>query len=277
MTLVNVNLDSAHNAFVSYIAAANQHNTDLDVLDDVHQEKVDRIKQYWDVLNQLATACLEEQLSPLLSTLLQEWAIKEAVELLLRYQNYTIDPTHQGLQKSFWEKLCRQHQSLSSELFLQLQRGKEQRAQTERERAQNWQSVAFKSFENQQNQQQQFQQAAFSWVQGQQQQNQQWFQHQQEMFGYYQQANREWANTAMVGVQQAQLGVKQWYDFAASTQQNVANMLAGTEQRQAAVMEQAVHKANMKKWATRLTIIGLVLVGIVAMFGCAFFAMMHLY
>jgi hypothetical protein len=277
MTLVNVNLVDAHNAFVSYIAAANQNHTDQDVLDDILQEKVDRIAQYWDVLTKLAQACLEEQFSPLLSTLLQEWAIKEAVELLLRYQNCVIDPTHPGLQKSFWEKLGRQHQSLSSELFLLLQQGKEQRAQAERERAQNWQAVAFKAFENQQNQQQQFQNAAFQWVQGQQQQNQQWFQHQREMFGYYQQANREWANAAMVGVQQAQLGVKQWYDFAASTQANVANMLAGTEQRQAAVMEQAVHKANMKKWTTRLTIIGLVLVGIVAMFGCAFFAMMHLY
>ncbi|HEU5375888.1 MAG TPA: hypothetical protein VFV38_10645 [Ktedonobacteraceae bacterium] len=277
MTLVNVNLVDAHNAFVSYIAAANQNNTDLDVLEDVCQEKVDRIAQYWDVLTKLAQACLEEQFSPLLSTLLQEWAIKEAAELLLRYQNCVIDPTHSGLQKSFWEKLGRQHQSLSSELFLLLQQSKEQRAQAERERAQNWQVVALKAFENQQNQQNQFQNAAFQWVQGQQQQNQQWFQHQREMFGSYQQANREWANVAMVGAQQAQLGVKQWYDFAASTQANVANMLAGTEQRQAAVMEQAVHKANMKKWTTRLTIIGLVLVGIVSLFGCAFFAMMRLY
>src|SRR5450755_3687763 len=97
------------------------------------------------------------------------------------------------------------------------------------------------------------------------------------MFNQYQQANQKWADTALVGVQQAQLGVQQWYTFAASTQHNVANMLAGTEQRQAAVMEQAVHKANMKKWVTRITVIGLVLVGIVALFGCAFFAMMHLY
>jgi hypothetical protein len=220
---------------------------------------------------------MEEQLSPLLNTLLQEWAMKEAVELPLCYQNCVIDPSHQGLQRSFWEKLGRQHQALSSELLVQLQKSKEQRARAEQERAQNWQSVAFKSFENQQNQNQQFQQATFQWVQGQQQQNQQWFQHQQEMFGYYQQANREWANVAMVGVQQAQLGVKQWYDFAASTQQNVANMLAGTEQRQAAVVEQAVHKANMKKWVRWLTVIGFVIGGIVALFGCAFFAMLHLY
>ncbi len=97
------------------------------------------------------------------------------------------------------------------------------------------------------------------------------------MFVQYQQANREWANVALVGVQQAQVGMKQWYDFAASTQANVAHMLAGTEQRQAAVIEQAMRKANVKKWGTRFAIIGLVLVGMVSLFGCAFFALVHLY
>lgn len=275
MTLINVNLQQAHNTFVSYLWSANQQS--VDVLDDVYQEKLDRITQNWDVLTELATGGMEEQLSPLLDTLLQEWAIKEAVELLLRYQNCVIDPSHQGLQRSFWEKLGRQHQAFSSELLLKIQQNKEQRARAEQERAQSWQSVAFKSFENQQNQQQQFQQAAFQWVQGQQQQNQQWFQHQREVFDSYQQANREWANVAMTGAQQAQLGVKQWHDFAASTQQNVANMLAGTEQRQSMMVEQAVQRANTKKWMMRLTIIGLVLIVIVAMFGCAFSALMHLY
>jgi hypothetical protein len=155
-------------------------------------------------------------------------------------------------------------------LFLQFQAGKKQRAQS-------WQSVAARAIENQQEQQRQWQQAAVQWTQGQQQMNQHWFQHQQQMFGHYQQANREWANTAMAGVQQAQQGVKQWYDFAASTQANVAHMLAGTTQKQAMMVEQAVHKANMRKWTTRLTLIGLVLIAFVALFGCAFFLMMHLY
>jgi len=145
------------------------------------------------------------------------------------------------------------------------------------ERAQSWQSVVSRAVENQQQRQQQWQNAAFQWVQGQQQINQQWFQHEREMFVQHQMSSREWANVAMVGVQQAQLGVKQWYDFAASTQQNAANMLAETEQRQAVVVEQAVQKANMKKWVTRLTIIGLAIGGVIALFGCAFFTMMHLY
>ena len=218
MTLIHADLQEAYQAFVRFIAAANQHHTDPELLDEVYWEKMDRLDHSWQVLEKLAYEGLEEQLSPQLNMLLQEWAIKEAVELLLRYQNCSIDPTHQGLQKSFWEKLCRQHQSLSSELFLHLQRGKEQRAQAEHEREQSWQAVAFKAFENQQNQQQQFQNAAFQWVEGQQQLNQQWFQHQQQMFSHHQQANQQWANVAMIGVQQAQLGVKQWYDFATSTQ-----------------------------------------------------------
>jgi hypothetical protein len=278
MTLIHVDLTQAHNAFISYIAAANANpHVDLYILNDVRQEKLDHVKQDWEVLTEIAKAGMEEQLSPLLNTLLQEWAIKEAAELLVRYQAIPIDPTDPGLQRSFWDKLGRQHQLLSSELLLQLQNGKEQRAQSERERAQNWQSAAYKSLEELRTQQQQWQNTAFQWVQSQQQMNQQWFQYQEQMFSHYQKENREWANAAMTGVQQAQLGLKQWYDFAAATQQSVQNWMAGTEQRQSVMVEQAVQKANMKKWMTRITIIGLVLMGIVAMFGCAFFAMLHLY
>lgn len=277
MTLVNVNLPQAYQAFLNSIATVNQQHPGLDVLDEVYQEQIDRLDQSMQVLRQLAFEGLEEQLSPLLNTLLQDWAIKEAIELLLRFQNVVIDPCDPDLQQAFWDKLGRQHQALSSELFLQFQEGKKQRARAQEERAQSWQSVATRSLESQQEQQRQWQQAAFQWVQGQQQMNQQWFHYQQQMFGHYQQANREWANAAMAGVQQAQLGVKQWYDFAASTQANVANMLAGTTQRQAIMVEQAVQKANTRKWVMRITLIGLVLIGMVALFGCAFFAMTHLY
>jgi dihydroxyacetone kinase-like predicted kinase len=252
MTLMNADLTTAYNMFLSYIASANQQNPDPDVLDDVYQEKLGRLNHDMRVLEALAVEGMEEQMTPLLNTLLQEWAIKEAVELLLRSQNGAIDPTDHGLQGSFWQKLRRQHQVVLSELLLKVQQGKKQRARAEVERAQSWQSMAARAFENQQN-------------------------HQLQMFGQYQQANQQWANVAIVGVQQAQLGVKQWYEFAASTQQNVANMLAGTEQRQAMMVEQAVRKVNMRKWATRIAIIGLALVGIVGLLGCAFFAIMHLY
>jgi hypothetical protein len=149
MTRINVNLHQAHNAFVSCIAAANQHHTDPAVLSAVYQEKLDRLDQYMDVLSQLASAGMEEQLVPLFTTLLQEWSIKEAMELLLRHQNGLIDPSDQGLHNAFWEKLGRQHQVLSSELFLQLQRGKEQRALTQEERAKSWQAMALNAFEKQ--------------------------------------------------------------------------------------------------------------------------------
>ena len=259
MTWLNVNLTDAHKAFVSFISAANQQKTSPELLDDVYQEKIDRLDQNWRVLDALAGEGMEEQLTPLLNTLLQEWAIKEAVEILLRYQGCFIDPSYKGLQQAFWEKLSRQAQTLSSELLLQMQRGKEQRARAQEERAQSWQSTASRLFEDQCRQ------------------NQQWLQYQQQMFGHYQQANREWAEVAMVGVQHAQVGMKQWYDFAANTQANVAHMLAGTEQRQVAVVEQALQKANMKKWGVRLAIAALVLVGILALWGFAFFASMRLY
>ena len=137
--------------------------------------------------------------------------------------------------------------------------------------------MASRSIEDQRNQRQQWHNAAIQWVQSQTQQNQQWFQHEREMFSQHQQTNQQWATIAMTGVKQAQEGMKQWYDFATSTQANVAGMLAGTEQRQSMMVEQAVQKANRKKWGTRLMIVGLVTAGIVALFGCAFFAMIHLY
>src|SRR5260370_930887 len=126
-------------------------------------------------------------------------------------------------------------------------------------------------------QQQRWQGTALQWVEHQQQLNQHWFENQQGMFNHFQQANQQWANTAMAGVQQAQLGVKQWYDFAASTQTTVANMLAGSEHRQAMVVEQAMTRATTKRWINKLMIIGLVMLGMLALFGCSFFAMMHLY
>jgi hypothetical protein len=278
MARIPVDVQEAYQAFMRTLVAANQHHTDPEVLDEVYWEKTDRLDHSMNVLEKLAYEGLEEQLSPQLSILLKEWAIKEAVELLLRYQGCGgVDPFDPGLHQAFWEKLDRQHQSVSSELVLKLQEGKKQREQASAERARDWQSVATQAIENQYQQQHHWQNAAFQWVQGQQQLNQQWFQHQQQMFSHHQQANQQWANVAMIGVQQAQLGVKQWYDFAASTQQSVAQMLVGAEQRQAVMVEQAIHKANVKRWTTRITIIALVLVGFVALFGCSFFAMMHLY
>jgi len=177
MTHVTLNLRSAHNAFISCIAAANQQCTDPAVLGSVYQEKLDRLDQGIEVLYQLASAGMEEQLAPLLTTLLQEWAIKEAIELLLRSPD-PIDPANQGLHNAFWEKLGRQHQALSSELLLQLQRGKEERAlaQEERaiaqeERARSWQAMALNAFESQHQQQQRWQGTAFQWVEHQQQLN----------------------------------------------------------------------------------------------------------
>jgi hypothetical protein len=278
MTLIHADLQDAYQTFMHVLATANQNCTAPEVLDEIYWEKEERLNQCWCVLEKLAYEGLEKQLSPQLTMLLQEWAIHEAVQLLLLHQSSGgVDPSDPDVQRDFQEKLSRQHQALSSELILKLEEGKKQRKQASAEQARSWQAVAFKAFENQQKQQQQFQNAAFQWVQGQQQLNQQWFQHQQEMFSRYQQSNQQWADVAMVGVQQAQLGVKQWYDFAAATHQSVAQMLVGAEQRQAVMVEQAIQKANVKRWTTRITIIALVLVGIVALFGCSFFAMMHLY
>jgi hypothetical protein len=270
MTLIQANLTDAFNAFFAYIRAAKRQNIDVTILEEKYQEKLDRLNFRMERLTEIASEGMEENLSRLLSTQLLDWAKKEALETLLLYGYGQVDPDDLGLQQAFWQKLNSQHQDLSSELLLQLQRGKKQSAQAEVERAHSWEAVAKQAIENQQNQQQQFQQAVF-------QQNQQWFQHQQNMFAQYQQANQKWADTALVGVQQAQVGMQQWYTFASSVQQNVADMLKGTEQRQAAIVADGVYKGKMRAWGTKLVIAGLVMAGILALFGLAFFAMQHLY
>ena len=87
MALINVTLTDAHNMFVSTLAAIYQQNMEPEMLHELHQEKLDRLDHSMHVLTQLAGAGMEEQMAPLLNTLLQEWAAKEAIELSLRYQN----------------------------------------------------------------------------------------------------------------------------------------------------------------------------------------------
>jgi hypothetical protein len=284
MTLINVDLQQSIDTFVRYIAAANQQNTDPVVLNKVYQDKIARLAQYMQTLTELAQQGLEYRLSPLLNALLQDWAIKEAVELLLRYQGSVIDPYSSGLQQSFSDKLRREHQLLSSQLLLQVKSGQErwereahaitrqmledqrQLSQQASQRDQQW-------VQDQRQLNQQFHNAASEWVSGQQQMNQQWFQHQQQMFNQHQQANREWANVAMVGVQQAQVGMKQWYDFAAQTQQNVASMLAHTQEGQGLAVQEALQKVESKKFRSKLVkflilagvlVLGLYLCGLVS-------------
>ena len=89
MTCIPVNLHQAFDAFFSALA---QHQTDPLVLDEIYQKELIRLNHQMDLLIQLASAGMEEQLSPLLSTLLQEWAMKEAIEMLLRYPGCAFDP-----------------------------------------------------------------------------------------------------------------------------------------------------------------------------------------
>jgi hypothetical protein len=141
------------------------------------------------------------------------------------------------------------------------------------ERSRSWQSVAYKSLEDQRTQQNQWQNTAFQWVQGQQQMNQQWFDREQSMFSQYQQANQKWADTALLGVQQAQVGTKHYQDFAASIHNDVSTILGGSTQ----AVAQGVYKGKMRAWGTKLFLVMLVIVGFIALLGVALFAMMHLY
>jgi hypothetical protein len=237
-TCITVDLTPAFQAFLSYIADGLQQQLDPDMIDVLYQEKSDRCAYHVEFLRQLATEGAEDQLAPLLGVLWEDWAIKEALQLL----HYgTLDPSHQGLQQAFWQKLAREHQALSSELCLYLRRGSQQRTLAQEERSKSWQAVAHKSIETLQQQQQQWQTTAFQWVKGQQDLNQQWFQHQQSTWSQFQQA------------QQASLN--QQYTFVQGVHANTVGMLNQTQQAQAEVVERSRQKRNIT-WIIVALILG---------------------
>jgi hypothetical protein len=272
-----VDLTPAFQTFVRTIKAALDQGTPAATLREVQTQTLAYLDQNWDMLKRLAEASMQEQIDPLFAVLLREWAKGEALALLLRHVGTPLDPSHPGLQAAFDQKLEEQYQALTAELAFLLEAGKKRRAQEQQAKDESWHTVALKAIEGQHHHQQQWQRSAFEWMDRQQQTNQQWFEREQRMVEQSQHANQQWAHTALTGVQQAQLGIKQWYDFATTTQQHVTNMLAGSEQRQSALVEQAVRQAHTRRWISRLIVFGVILCLIAGSIGCSYVALLNLF
>jgi len=67
------------------------------------------------------------------------------------------------------------------------------------------------------------------------------------------------------------------YTFAATVQSNVAGMLAGTEERQYVLVEEAVDRANWRRGRSRLTVVLIMAVSVPLLFLLAYFLITHLY
>src|SRR6266702_4101077 len=91
------------------------------------------------------------------------------------------------------------------------------------------------------------------------------------------QVAQQWSYIALSGVEQAQRGVQHMYTFAATVQSNVAGMLAGTEERQYVLVEEAVDRANWRRGRSRLTVVLIMAVSVPLLFLLAYFLITHLY
>lgn len=277
MIPIVANLSAARKAFTDFLYSY-QKSTSINELEAMYQGQLDQLDQQTEHLFQLASAGMEEALLPLLDTLLEEWAEKEAAELLLHYPKTRFHPQDPALQQTFRSNLQRYYQHLSCRVQLLFQQHAEQHASQEQQQTHEWQSLAYAATEHQQN-------VAQQWVQIQQEQagqfshiQQQWVQHVQDLSNQAQQTNQQWANIALTGVQQAQLGAQQYNTFAAQVQTNVAKMLEGSAQAQSELVHQMV-KTNTRRGgcskALGLTL--LAIIAIVVIFGSAFYGASHLF
>ncbi len=140
--------------FLQTIDAAQRRSEPLASLQQVRRTCLDRLDQQWATLRQVAFGGAIPRIGPLLACLLQEWAIKEALDVVIRFHGSVVDPNDIGLQEAFWHKLLREELTLAAELEQLFRQGEQERAEAEerrlRERAEaeerrqrDWQRIAF--------------------------------------------------------------------------------------------------------------------------------------
>jgi hypothetical protein len=263
--LFQFDLTPAFHAFFSAIAAAQQRSETPESMEAVVDVTRGRLDHQWETLTHLARAGLEDQMRASLDVLLREWALKEALELLLRKGGTVIDPADQGLRNRFWQVLTQQHQVLAGELMLYWHQGQQAHEQAQANRPKNWEEFAWRVLEHQHGQQQYWQGAAFHMLQ-----------EQRTAWQTGQQIAEQWSQVALSSIVQAQQGVQQLYNIAATMHSHVADMLAATEERHSLVVEGAVDRARRRRM-TRLTVVLIMAVSVPALFALAYFLITHLY
>ena len=264
---IRVDLNAASQTFVAQLTTSNgQPHGNLQTR---LEEKLAHLDQMWEVLYHLARQGMEPQLTALLGIFLQEWAGKEAIAFLLQQHGMVADPTHPVLLQSFWEKLCRQHQALSSELLLYLEQGRRERAQLEAQvQPEDWQEAAFELATSLQQVGQSWQQTALDW----QQRAADQMQAREHDYREGHQVANQWSGQALSAIQQAQYGLGRMYDFAEDIHGYTVNLIASTYEHERELLPSAVREATEQVAAqrrnSRLIIAGvfiLVIVGLLAL------------
>jgi hypothetical protein len=240
----------------------------VDWLERLKQQSQRNLDNYWDAALRLACADHVQGATDQLAFIVKEWALHRAFADLIDADarcSY-LDPADPDTYNDIQRAIAHQIVYLATELLTAWLDGSQQRKADQLRQEQDWQSVAYQQVQQHLQRQTAWQDVAF-----------QMLQEQRTTWQTGHQVAQQWSNVALCGVEQAQRGVQQMYTFAATVQSNVAGMLAGTEERQYLLVEEAVDRANGRRRRSRLTVVLIMAVLVPLLFLLAYFLIIHLY
>jgi hypothetical protein len=240
----------------------------VDWLERLKQKSQRNLDNYWDAALKLACADHIQGAGVQLAFIVKEWGLYRALADLIDADascNY-LDPTDPDTYNDIQRAIEHQVVYLATELLSTWLEGSQQRKADQLGQQQDWQNVAYQQVQQQLQHQTAWHDTAF-----------QILQEQRTAWQNGHQVAQQWSNVALNGVEQAQRGVQQMYTFAATVQSNVAGMLAGTEERQYMIVEEAVDRADWRRRRSRLTVVLIIAVSIPLLYWLAYFLLTHLY
>jgi hypothetical protein len=240
----------------------------IDWLERLKQQSQRNLDNYWDAALKLAFADHVLGASAQLAYVVKEWGVYRAFADLIDADarcSY-LDPADPDTYNDIQRAIEHQVVYLATELLTAWLDGKQQRKADQLRQQQDWQGVAYQQVQQHLQRQTAWHDAAI-----------QMLQEQRTAWQTGHQVAQQWSNVALCGVEQAQRGVQQMYTFAATVQSNVAGMLAGTEERQYLLVEEAMDRANGRRGRSRLTVVLIMAVSVPLLFLLAYFLITHLY
>ena len=266
---VNTACDEARVLYLDTLARMQQNGGQpVDWLERLRQQSQRNLDNYWDAALKLAYADHVQGASAQLSFILKEWGLYRAFADLIDADAHCsyLDPVDPDTYNDIQRAIEHQVVYLATELLTSWLDGNRQRKADQLRQEQDWQSVAYQQVQQHLQRQTAWQDAAF-----------QMLQEQRTAWQTGHQVAQQWSNVALCGVEQAQRGVQHMYTFAATVQSNVAGMLAGTEERQYLLVEEAMDRANGRLGRSRLTVVLIMAVLVPLLFLLAYFLITHLY
>ncbi len=266
---VNTACDETRVLYLDTLARMQQNGGQpVDWLERLKQQSQRNLDKYWDAALKLAFADHIEGAGTQLAFIMKEWGLYRALSDLIDAEARCmyLDPADPDTYNDIQRAIEHQVVYLATELLNEWLRGHQQRKAEALHQQQDWQGVAFQQVRQNMQHQTTWHNAAF-----------QLLHEQQAALQAGQQIAQQWSNVALNGVDQAQRGVQQMYTFTATVQSNVAGMLAGTEERQYVIVEEALDRATSRRRRSRLTVVLIMAVSVPLLFWLAYFLIAHLY